>query len=205
VLFQTREYLLDRITMSMGGRVSEEIVMKRVGTGAQNDIDNASSLARKMVTKWGMSEKVGPISFNNHEDHPFLGKYISSKQSYSEETAREIDKEVKRIIEYCYGRARKIIEEHIDELHRVAEALLERESLDGEEIKILLEGGTLPDEPAKKKTEEKEEGSGEAEAEEEVGGEPPGEEPSEETGRNVTTGDRSGNPAESGKEADKEE
>jgi len=145
VLFQTKEYLLDLITMSMGGRVSEELVMKRVGTGAQNDIDNASSLARKMVTKWGMSKKVGPISFNNHEEHPFLGKYISNKQSYSEETAQQIDNEVKSIIEFCYDRAKDIIQKHIDELHRVAEALLDRESLDGEEIKILLEGGKLPE------------------------------------------------------------
>lgn len=198
VLFQTREYLLDIITMSMGGRVSEELVMKRVGTGAQNDIDNASNLARKMVTKWGMSEKVGPISFNNHEDHPFLGKYISSRQAYSEETAREIDKEVKRIIEYCYGRAKKIIEEHIDELHRVAEALLKRESLDGEEIKILLEGGTLP-EPIKKqeagrenepsKKEESKDEAGVSGSRNQAGTEPEG---------NLSMGEAAGNPGKSG-------
>lgn len=204
VLFQTKEYLLDLITMSMGGRVSEELVMKRVGTGAQNDIDNASSLARKMVTKWGMSKKVGPISFNNHEEHPFLGKYISNKQSYSEETAQQIDNEVKSIIEFCYDRAKDIIQKHIDELHRVAEALLDRESLDGEEIKILLEGGKLPEKiekedytkepsPAEDKADKKETAS--AVSSEKAG---------TNTGSSVKSENASGGAGESGSDSEKE-
>ncbi len=147
--YQSREYLIDQITMSMGGRVAEEVVLKRIGSGAQSDIKTATSIAHKMVTRWGMSEKLGPITYGTHEDQIFLGKELMTRKDYSEKTAREIDEEVKVIITECHERATRIITEHEDELHRVAEALLERESLDAEDIKILLNKGTLP--PIRKK------------------------------------------------------
>ncbi|MBN2071782.1 MAG: ATP-dependent zinc metalloprotease FtsH [Candidatus Krumholzibacteriota bacterium] len=147
--YQSREYLLDQITMSMGGRVAEEVVIHRVGSGAQADIKTATSIAHKMVTRWGMSEKLGPIAYGTHEDQIFLGKELMTRKDFSEETAREIDQEIKAIITECHKKATKIIKEHEDDLHRVAEALLERESLDAEDIKILLNKGTLP--PMRKK------------------------------------------------------
>ncbi|MBN2185078.1 MAG: ATP-dependent zinc metalloprotease FtsH [Candidatus Krumholzibacteriota bacterium] len=147
--YQSREYLLDQITMSMGGRVAEEVVIKRIGSGAQSDIKTATSIAHKMVTRWGMSEKLGPITYGTHEDQIFLGKELMTRKDYSEKTAREIDEEIKKIITQCHADATKIITEHEEELHRIAEALLERESLDGEEIKILINKGTLP--PIRKK------------------------------------------------------
>ena len=97
-----------------------------------------------MVMRWGMSESLGPIAFGDHDEQIFLGREIATRKDYSEQTAREIDDEVKSIIKECYDKARSILTEHSDELHRVAEALLERESLDGDEIKILLNNGTLP-------------------------------------------------------------
>ncbi len=147
--YQSREYLLDQITMSMGGRVAEELVIKRIGNGAQSDIKTATSIAHKMVTRWGMSEKLGPITYGHHENQIFLGKELATRRDYSEETAREIDEEVKSIINRCHDKARAILTEHEDDLHRIAESLLERESLDAEDIRILLSKGTLP--PIKKK------------------------------------------------------
>ncbi|HMA76353.1 MAG TPA: cell division protein FtsH, partial [Candidatus Krumholzibacteriaceae bacterium] len=144
--FHSKEYLMDIITTSLGGRVSEELFIGSIGTGAQNDISRASSLARRMVAKWGMSDNLGPISFDHQDDdHIFLGKQLASRNEFSEETAREIDNEISKIINECHKRAEDILTEHTEELHKVAQALLKRESLDGEEIKILLSGGTLDD------------------------------------------------------------
>ncbi|HSG29813.1 MAG TPA: ATP-dependent zinc metalloprotease FtsH [Candidatus Krumholzibacterium sp.] len=153
LLYMSREYLLDRITMSLGGRVAEELVLGRIGTGAQSDIKQASSIARKMVTRWGMSDKLGPIAFGDHDEQIFLGRELATRKDYSEETAREIDSEVRQIIDDCHAKARSIMTEHLEELHRIAKALLERESLDAEDIKILLNNGTLP--PVIKKNTEK--------------------------------------------------
>jgi cell division protease FtsH len=144
----SRDYCMDIVTMSLGGRVSEELIMNRIGTGAQDDIKHASRLVRKMVMQWGMSSSMGPIAYGDQEEQIFLGKEIAVRRDYSEQTAREIDDEVHRIVSECYGRARDILSNHLDELHKVAKALLERESLDAEDIKILLNNGTLP--PLKK-------------------------------------------------------
>jgi cell division protease FtsH len=143
MMFHSREYLLDIITTSMGGRVAEELFIGRIGTGAESDISHSTSLARKMVARWGMSDTLGPISFDHQDEHIFLGKQLASRNEFSEETAREIDNEIKKIIHECYQKAKDILTEHKEDLHKVATALLERESLDGEEIKILLGGGTL--------------------------------------------------------------
>ncbi len=133
----------DTITQALGGRVAEEMVLNRMGSGASSDIQMVSKLVRKMVTQWGMSKKIGPIAFGERDEQVFLGRDITQTPEYSEKTAQEIDDEVKRIVDEAYGRAKKILEDRIDILHRMANALLERETLDAAEIKIILEGGKL--------------------------------------------------------------
>jgi len=133
----------DTITQALGGRVAEEMVLNRMGSGAQSDIQMVSKLVRKMVTQWGMSPKIGPIAFGERDEQVFLGRDITQTPEYSEKTAQEIDDEVKRIVDESYGRAKKILEDRIDILHRIANALLERETLDAPEIKVILAGGTL--------------------------------------------------------------
>ena len=144
----SKEWCLDFLTISLGGRAAEELILNRIGTGAQEDIRQASRLVRKMVMQWGMSSEMGPISYGDQEEQVFLGKEIAVRRDYSEETAREIDAEVRKIMSECHERARRVLSEHLDELHLVAKALLERESLDAEDIQILLNNGTLP--PLKK-------------------------------------------------------
>jgi len=145
----SKDWCLDTITQSLGGRVAEQLVLNRMGSGAQADIDMASKLVRKMVTQWGMSEKLGPISFGERDEQIFLGREIQQHQDYSERTAEQIDEEVKEIITHCYDRAKKILEDKVDVLHKVAHALLERETLDHEDIDLLLKGEELP--PVKKR------------------------------------------------------
>jgi cell division protease FtsH len=144
----TRTELLDRITAALGGRVSEELVFSEVTTGAQNDFEQATDLARRMVTEFGMSDKLGPLSLGKRHGPIFLGRDLVETRNYSEEIAYEIDKEVRRIIDECYDRARTIISEHRDKLDRIAKALLERESLEGEDLERALAGEPLGPEPA---------------------------------------------------------
>lgn len=134
----TKEYLLNSICILLGGRVAEEIVLNQITTGASNDIERATEIARKMVCEWGMSEKFGPLSFGKKEEQIFLGKELIRHKDYSEETAVEIDKEVKEIVSGCYEKARKIITENIDKLHKLAQALLDKETLDGNEIERII-------------------------------------------------------------------
>jgi cell division protease FtsH len=134
----SREYLLNRITILLGGRAAEEMVLGQQTTGAGDDLEKATEMARKMVCEWGMSEKLGPLTFGKREEHIFLGREFARQQDYSEETAVLIDAEVKRIILDAAGRARTILEEQIAKLHRLAKALLEHESLDAEEITRVL-------------------------------------------------------------------
>jgi len=126
----SREWCIDFITISLGGRAAEEIVLKRIGTGAQEDIKQASRLVRKMIMQWGMSSSMGPISYGDQEEQIFLGKEIAVRRDYSEDTAREIDNEVRVLMNECHERARQILTAHTEELHKVAKALLERETLD---------------------------------------------------------------------------
>jgi len=143
----SKENALNDITFLMGGRVAEELVLDSQTTGAGNDIERATELARKMVTEWGMSDKLGPLSFGKREEQVFLGREITRHQEYSEATAIEIDNEVRRIVTECYDRAKKLLSENLDSLHRIAAALLERENLAGEDLDILMVGGTLPELP----------------------------------------------------------
>ena len=138
-----REYLEARLSILMGGRIAEEIFMHHITTGASNDIERATDMARKMVCEWGMSE-LGPLSFGKKEEQIFLGREIAQHRDYSEATAIKIDEQVRKLVEAGYGRARNIIEDKSDALVRIAEALLEREVLDGSEVKMLIDGESLP-------------------------------------------------------------
>jgi cell division protease FtsH len=137
-----KEYLEAQLAILMGGRIAEEIFMHHITTGAGNDIERATDLARKMVCEWGMSE-LGPLSFGKREEQIFLGREIAQHRDYSESTAIRIDEQVKKLVEYGYQRARRVIEEHSDALERIALALLEREVLDGSEVHQLIDGQTL--------------------------------------------------------------
>jgi cell division protease FtsH len=138
----TKEYLLTNITILMGGRSAEELVLKALTTGAGNDFERATELARKMVCEWGMSEELGPLTFGKKEEQIFLGREIAQHRDYSEETARRIDQEVRKIVTSCYEKAKRLIVENINSLHRLAGALLEKETLDGKEIDEIVFGNT---------------------------------------------------------------
>jgi cell division protease FtsH len=135
-------YLEAQLAILMGGRIAEEIFMKQVTTGAGNDIERATDMARKMVCEWGMSE-LGPLSFGKREEQIFLGREIAQHRDFSEATAIRIDEQGKKLVENGYTRARQIIEQRADALERIALALLEREVLDGSEVNQLIEGKTL--------------------------------------------------------------
>ncbi|MEN6601794.1 MAG: ATP-dependent zinc metalloprotease FtsH [Bryobacteraceae bacterium] len=139
----SREYLEAQLSNLMAGRIAEEKFLDKVTTGAGNDIERATELARKMVCEWGMS-RLGPLSFGKKEEQIFLGREIAQHRDYSEDTAVKIDDEVRRLVDEGYRRASTIIEEHSDALVRIAEALLEREVLDGSEVNQLIEGTPLP-------------------------------------------------------------
>jgi cell division protease FtsH len=134
-----KDYLLDRICILMGGRVAEELVLKVKTTGAGNDIERASTMARKMVCDYGMSENLGPLTFGKKEEQIFLGREISQHRDYSEQTAQIIDEEVRNIVTGAYDRATRLIKDNIDALHRMANALLEKETLDSKDIDIIME------------------------------------------------------------------
>ena len=136
----TEDYILKKITVLLGGRASEEIVFNKVSSGAQDDLKKATQIARKMVCTWGMSKKLGPLTFGRSEEHIFLGKELFQIKDFSEETARIIDEEIKNIILNCYEKAKTIITQYLNKLHKVAQALLEEETLDAEKFKLLLEG-----------------------------------------------------------------
>ena len=133
----SRSELEDEVTMLLGGRVAEHLVLNDISTGASNDIQRASQIARKMVTEYGMSDKLGPVSFNN-QGEVFLGRDYGHTQSYSEEIASIIDEEVKRIVQEGFNQAKQLLQENINRLHNVAEALLEREKLEAEEFEEIF-------------------------------------------------------------------
>jgi cell division protease FtsH len=144
----TLEYLEGSVCIMMGGRIAEEVFLNHMTTGAANDIERATELARRMVCEFGMSD-LGPITFGKKEEQIFLGREIAQHQDYSEDTAIKIDQEVKRIVMEQYSRARQIILENREAMIRLAEALLERESLDGVQIRRLIAGLPLDDEDDK--------------------------------------------------------
>ncbi|HJU63298.1 MAG TPA: ATP-dependent zinc metalloprotease FtsH [Candidatus Binatia bacterium] len=133
-----KEYLLNNLVILFGGRVAEELVLEHMTTGAGNDIEKATDLARRMVCEWGMSEKLGPMTFGKKEEEIFLGRDFTQKVDYSENTAIEIDAEVRRIIQESYHRAKDLLKSNLRLLHKVAETLLEKEVLDGSEIDAIV-------------------------------------------------------------------
>jgi cell division protease FtsH len=139
----TLDYLNTQIAVMMGGRLAEEIFLNQMSTGAGNDIERATEMSRKMVCEWGMSS-LGPLTFGKKEEQIFLGREISQHRDFSEETAREIDSEVRRLVNTGYEKAKSIILENRDAMVRIALALLEREVLDASELKLILEGKQLP-------------------------------------------------------------
>jgi cell division protease FtsH len=144
----SRDYLNDQIAILLGGRIAEEITMDSLTTGAGNDLERATELARRMVCEWGMSDAMGPLTFGKKEEQIFLGREIAQHQDYSEDTALKIDHEVKRFVTNNYERARVLMLGHQDALQKIADALLAREVLDGEQVTRLVAGQPLGEAPA---------------------------------------------------------
>ena len=144
----SKEYLEATITYALGGRAAEKIIFNRFTTGAGNDIEKSTNLARKMVCEWGMSESLGPLAYGKNEEEIFLGREITKHSDYSELTAQEIDREIKKIVIDGMDRAEKILNEHVEILHKLSNELLEREILDSGEINKIIKGEKLP--PMKK-------------------------------------------------------
>ena len=144
----SKEFLVNQITILLGGRAAEEIVFQQQTTGAGNDLEKATEMARKMVCEWGMSEKMGPLTFGKAEEHVFLGREVSRPKDYSEETAIVIDSEIKRIVTDAASRAKHLLDSNLEKLHALARALLERETLDGEEIHRILATRPFQEAPA---------------------------------------------------------
>ncbi len=138
--YMSKSEMMDEIVHLLGGRVAESLVLNDISTGAQNDIERATNIARKMVTEYGMSERLGPMTFGTKSEEVFLGRDLGRTRNYSEEVAAEIDREIKRIIEEAYKRAESLLKENIDKLHGVAKALIEKEKLNGEEFEKVFNG-----------------------------------------------------------------
>lgn len=143
--FETRGHMIDTIKHLLGGRVAEELKLDDISTGASNDLERATNIARQMITKYGFSEKLGPVSFSSN-DEVFLGRDFSTRQNYSEEVASEVDHEIRRLLEECYAETRRILQENDEAFERVAQALLKVETIDGEQFERLFKGETTPEE-----------------------------------------------------------
>ena len=140
----SRDYLLNSISILLGGRVAEELVIGQLTTGSGNDIERATKIARKMVCEWGMSDRLGPLNYGKNEEPIFLGREITHNRDFSEQTAQGIDEELKDLIDRCYTRAKGLVSKHITSLHAVANALLEKEVLDGQEIDTIIRVADAP-------------------------------------------------------------
>jgi len=140
-----RDKMYANLAVAMGGRVAEEVIFgyDKVSSGASSDISYATGLARDMVTRWGMSDALGPLQYAEADEEVFLGYSMNRQKNMSNETAQAIDKEIRRIVEQGYDRAKGLLDEHRGELETLAKALLEYETLSGDEIKTVLDGGTI--------------------------------------------------------------
>lgn len=141
--YATRSEMLDELKVLLGGRVAEALVLKEISSGASNDLQRATQLARQMICEYGMSENIGPVTFGHRQDQVFLGRDIARDKDYSEEVAAEIDKEVRTFMEDAYAATEKLLSENIDKLHVIAKALMEKETLDEEEINQLVKYGHI--------------------------------------------------------------
>ena len=142
--YKSRDEMREELVVLLGGRVAEALVLDDISTGASNDIERATKIARAMVTKYGMSEKLGPITYGSDDSNPFLGKEMGHISNYSEQTASEIDEEIQSIISTAYQKTEQILTDHIDELHRLAGVLYEKEKIDGVEFQQVMDGNLLP-------------------------------------------------------------
>jgi cell division protease FtsH len=140
----SKEYLEAMITYALGGRAAEKLIFNQLTTGAGNDIERATEIARKMVCEWGMSDKLGPLAYGAKEEELFLGREITRSRNFSEHTAISIDQEVRKIVTNAMKRSEKILRDNLDTLHSLSNALLEREILDSEEIDKIMRGEELP-------------------------------------------------------------
>jgi len=138
----SKKYLMNRLAILLGGRAAEELVFNDFSTGAGNDLAQATELARKMVCNWGMSEEIGPLAFGRREEHVFLGKEIIQARDYSEETAKKIDEQISLIITQTYQGVKNLLKKHINLLHKLAQVLLEKETIDGATLDKLITEGT---------------------------------------------------------------
>ncbi|MDR5659119.1 ATP-dependent zinc metalloprotease FtsH [Serpentinicella sp. ANB-PHB4] len=144
--YNTKTEMEEHIIHLLGGRVAEQLVLEDISTGAQNDLQRVSAVARGMVTKYGMSEKIGPLSLGSGDEEVFLGRDMTSKRNYSEEVAAEVDKEIRRIVDQSYSRAQNLLTENMEMLHTVAKALLKLETLDADQFKHIFEGKVVVEE-----------------------------------------------------------
>jgi cell division protease FtsH len=142
----SKQYLVAQLVYAYGGRVAEELVFgpEKITTGAGNDIERATALARRMIAEWGMSDVIGPMNIGDRGDEIFLGREIVERRDVSEQTAQTVDEEVRKLLDGAYQEATRIVNENVDRLHVLANALLERETLDSEEIRTVFEGRELP-------------------------------------------------------------
>jgi cell division protease FtsH len=136
--FKYKDQLESELAVAFGGRVAEEIVFKRISTGAANDIKQATELAQQMIRSWGMSDNLGPLSYAKGEEQVFLGREIAQHRDYSEATAQKIDEEINKLIKNAYERAKSVLNENLDILHQLAERLLEKETVMGKELDELI-------------------------------------------------------------------
>lgn len=141
--YATRSQLLDQVTMLLGGRVAEQLVLKEISTGAQNDLERTTELVRRMIMEFGMSDVIGPMTMGHKQQNVFLGRDISRDRNYGEEVASTIDKEMRRIIDENYQRARDLLSEHVEALHMVANALMDRETLEANEFALIMKEAGL--------------------------------------------------------------
>ena len=141
--YATRSEMLDELKVLLGGRVAEALVLKEISSGASNDLQRATQLARQMICEYGMSENIGPVTFGHRQDQVFLGRDIARDKDYSEEVAAEIDKEVRSFMEDAYAATEKLLSDNIDKLHVIAKALMEKETLEEEEINQLVQYGHI--------------------------------------------------------------
>jgi cell division protease FtsH len=146
----SRSSLMDDLAMTLGGRAAEELVFHEITTGAANDLEKVTHTAKQMIMRYGMSEKLGPRVLGRNNDQPFLGREMGHEPDYSDEVAREIDEEIRRVIEEAHDRATRVLQEHMDELHRISAILIERETIDKDQFERLAAGeaeeSVFPDE-----------------------------------------------------------
>ncbi len=142
----TKSKLLDDVVVLMGGRVAESVVLNEISTGAQNDLQRATDIVRKMITEYGMSDELGPLTFGRRHEEVFLGRDLGHDRNYSDAIAFAIDKEARAFVETAYNKAKNILETNIDKLHQVARRLMEVEIMDGEEFRAIMEGEDFKEE-----------------------------------------------------------